>query len=212
MQVRLEGGYQYSSKPIFFKGSGQSSKSSTTKTSGEKSSCHAYRSCCMRSSASYHCSGSKSKTSNTKPSPSKNKGGWMKIQPSIGVAFIPWVQDNVVSKTGNGQTAYEYAAGNWTNAVIAGTGFEFGRNKTRLFTVSINYFKGIGNLNTQTIESVSGSKVVTTTLKSAASGWNMRVGIPFTLGAKNNSSKTKSSQHKTGGCSQYRTIYRCSGY
>jgi hypothetical protein len=90
----------------------------------------------------------------------------------------------VTTKTQSGQTIYQYNAGNWKTALLAGAGFEFGKGSTRQFTVSINYFKGIGNLDEQTISSVSGGKPVTTTLESSVSGWNMKVGIPFTLWTK----------------------------
>ena len=96
---------------------------------------------------------------------------------------------------------------------MTGMAFEFGKNKTRLFTVGVNYFKGLGNLNTQTISTVTGSKTLTTQLSSEVSGWNMRIGVPFSLGAKKSSAQ-KQTQSKTQqpkrSCSQYRVMYRCS--
>ena len=88
-------------------------------------------------------------------------------------------------KTQGGQTAYEYRAGNWNTALLTDMGFEFGRNKQRLLNVSVNYFTGIGNMNKQTVSSVSGTKTNFATLESNASGWNMRIGIPLHLQKKN---------------------------
>src|SRR5262249_46186295 len=122
---------------------------------------------------------------------------------------IPFAPSSIESEVQNGQTIHEYTAGNWNTAVLAGTSFEFGKNSTRLFTVSVNYFKGLGNLGTETVTAQAGGKTVTANLKSSVSGWNMRIGIPFTLGGAKKT--TKKPQSTKSGCGQYRTIYRC-GY
>jgi hypothetical protein len=206
MQLRLEGGYQFNSKPLMLNGG---NRSASSKTTGRKISCSRSsdnRSHCMRSNTTYsRCSSSKT-TAAKAPAASKNKGSWVRIQPSVGMGFIPSVKTDVIAKMNNGQTTYEYRAGNWNTAVMAGAGFEFGRNKNRLFTVSVNYFKGIGSLGTQTIASVSGTKSVTTTLKSDVAGWNMRVGIPFSLTPK---IPAKIKRQQRSGCQQYRIMYRC---
>jgi hypothetical protein len=186
MQLRLEGGYQFSSKPISLSSKSQSS----SKSEGmKKSSFCPGGHCCHRGS------GNKTKSS----SPGRNKGSWVRIQPSIGMSYIPGTKTDVITKTQNGQTAYEYRAGNWNTALIAGTGFEFGRKNVRLFTVSINYFKGLGNLDDQTITSAAGVKAVTTHLQSSVSGWNMKIGIPFSL-----RSKSAAAKYKRPECRQYR--------
>jgi hypothetical protein len=210
MQVRFEGGYQFNSKAISLNKSAKSSgKNSEAKkkceTASAKSGC--------RSSQTYssRCGGSKAK----QPALAKNnKGSWMRIQPSIGMGFIPSVRNDVVTKVQNAQTTYDYRAGNWNTAIIAGTGFEFGRKNTRLFTVSINYYKGLGNLNTETISAQSGTKNVTAALNSATSGWDLRVGIPFTLGGPKAAKKPKTEKKPQikRSCGQSRIIYRCSGY
>ena len=136
----------------------------------------------------------------------------MKLQPSVGMGFIPNTMTDVITKTEGGMAAYEYSAGNWNTALMTGMDFEFGKNSSRLFTVGFNYIRGLGNLNTQTISSVVGSKTLTTQLNSEMSGWNMRVGVPFTLGAKKAVVKAppvKAEKPKSG-CSQYRIQYRCS--
>ena len=210
MQLRFETGYQFTSKPLFFKKSGKGSANVTqNKTTERKSCCYAYRSHCMKNSST----AGRSATTETKQQPQKsNSSGWVRLQPSAAFAFIPGTPTDVITKTVNGQPAYEYRAGNWSTAVMTGMAFEFGKNKTSLFTVGVNYFKGIGNLNTQTISTVTASKTLTTQLSSEVSGWNMRIGIPFALGAKKTAAH-KQTENKTyqqkRSCSQYRTIYRC---
>ena len=211
MQLRLEGGYQFNSKPIYFK------KQNATKTKPSDNKVVAKKTCGTYSYKT-HCQ--KNKTTDNWPatndkisqSQGNNKGSWVRLQPSIGMGFIPNTPTDVITKMQNGQTTYEYRAGNWNTAFMTGMAFEFGKNKTRLFTLGINYFKGIGNLNTQTISTVAGAKTVTTQLNSEVSGWNMRIGMPFTLGAKKSATKQQA-QKKTDkprqGCQQYRMLYRC---
>jgi len=211
MQVRLEAGYQFTTNPIFFKGKNSTGTSASKTRYSSSSSCnsYSYRSGCSKnySSQSSRC---QSKTSFAKKTESKNKGGWVRLQPSMGFGYIAAPKTDIVSKTQGGLSAYEYRAGNWNTAFLTGMGFEFGRNKQRLMNVSINYFKAIGNMGQQTISNESGIKSTYATLESAASGWNMRIGIPFTL-AEKNPGKPKSTTTKTKktSCSdRIRTEYR----
>lgn len=209
MQLRMEGGYMFSSKAISLKCKKGSAKQSTASSSPENSSTYS-KGTCQKSYSSSRCSKSNKSTAG------KSKGSWMKIQPSIGMAYVPGVQSSLVSEPAGSLTNYEYRAGNWNTALLAGAGFEFGKNNARLFTVSLNYFKGLGNLDEQTITSATGTKTVTTTLESVSSGWNMRVGIPFTLGAKKNNVKPApqvksiSTEPAKSRCGQYKT-YSCGG-
>ena len=210
MQVRLEAGYQYTTKPIFFKPRQTSTTTSSKTKSPAKSSCgnYTYRSSCSGSSSSQssHC---QSKTSSAKKVENKNKGGWVRLQPSIGVGYIAAPTTDLVPKTGGGQTTYEYRAGNWNTAFLTGMGFEFGRNNQRLLNVSINYFAGIGNMEKQTISSESGIKTNYATLESKASGWNMRIGIPFTLAEKKSGKHTSTNKTKrTSCCDKMRAEYK----
>ena len=212
MQLRMEAGYQFTTKPIFFNKAKQSASTSKTKSPG-KSSCgsYSYRSSCSRSSYSRsgHC---QSKSSVAKKAQNKNKGGWVRLQPSMGIGYIAAPKTDIVTKTQGGQTAYEYRAGNWNTAFLTGMGFEFGRNKQRLLNVSINYFKGIGNMNTQTVSNESGIKASYATLESKASGWNMRVGIPFTLAEKKPGKQKSATKTKKSSCCDKMRIeykYRC---
>jgi hypothetical protein len=212
MQVRLETGYQFTTNSIFFNKTKQSSNSSTSKTkSTGKSSCgsYSYRSNCSKSYSSQS-SRCQSKSGTAKKTDNKNKGGWVRLQPSVGVGFIASPKTDVVTKTQGGQTTYEYRAGNWNTAFLTGMGFEFGRNKQRLLNVSINYFKGIGNMNQQTISNESGIKTNYATLESKASGWNLRIGIPFTLVPEKKPGKhtTNNKTKKTSCCDKIRTEYK----
>lgn len=210
MQLRLEGGYQFTTQPIRLNNRTKQPTEKRTSENSAKKSCgssSARSSCTGSSSSSHHCCSNTSKTKS--PLQPKNKGSWVRIQPSVGMGFIPVVKTDVVTKTQAGQTSYEYRAGNWNTALVTGAGFEFGRKNTRLFTVSVNYFKGLGHLSDQTISSFSGAKTVTTTLNSSVSGWNMKIGIPFTLNAKKPTIKNKTEKEHKSGCGQYRIIYRC---
>ena len=209
MQLRMEAGYQYTTKPIFFNSPKQSTSSSKTKSSG-KGSCgsYSYRSNCSKSysSRSSHC---QSKNTAMKKVENKNKGGWVRLQPSMGIGYIAAPKTDIVTKTDGTFTAYEYRAGNWNTAFLTGMGFEFGRNNQRLLNVSINYFTGIGNMEKQTVSNESDIKTSYATLESKASGWNMRIGIPFTLAEKKSGKHTSTSKTKrTSCCDKMRTEYK----
>ena len=212
MQLRFETGYQFTSKPLYFKKSGKSTTASTKQnvTTAKKNCGYAYKSHCMRSCSSAGRPANREKSS--QPVQKNNKGGWVRLQPSAAFGFIPATHTDVITKTVNGLPAYEYRAGNFSTAVMTGMAFEFGKNKTRLFTLGVNYFKGLGNLNTQTISSTTASKTSTAYISSEVSGWNMRIGIPLTLGPKKPAVTKQtpgSVQQLKRGCYQYRTLYRC---
>lgn len=190
LQVRMEGGYQFNSKPISLTKSRQTASASSEKK------------CCSSSS---RCSRNSNK-------PKENMIGttsatWLRLQPSVGMGYIPAVKSDVVTKSQAGQTIYQYNAGNWQTAFMAGAGFELGKGSIRKLTLSVNYFRGIGNLDEQTITSVSGGKTITTKLESVSSGWNLRLGVPLTLRAKPRNVQKR--EHRSSGCGQYRIIYRC---
>ena len=213
MQLRMEAGYQFTTNPISFNGS-KSSASSSTSRSTNKSSCgsrSSYRSNCSKSysSKSSQC---QSKNSSARKVENKNKGGWVRLQPSVGIGFIPSPKTDIISKTQGGLTTYEYRAGNWNTALTTGMGFEFGRNKQRLLNVSVNYYTGIGNLGKQTVSTVSGTKTSVAHLESNSSGWGMRIGIPFTLAEKNSAKNKSQSRAKKTSCSEKTKTeykYRC---
>ncbi len=210
MQLKFEGGYQFNSKKISLNKTNQSA----SKSPAAKRNCSSYsqKSNCQKSYSSNKCSESRGNAN--KASVAKNKGPWVRIQPSIGMGFIPAVKTDVITKTQNNQTTYEYRAGNWQTGLIAGSGFEFGQGSVSKFTISINYFKGLGNLDKQTLTTTDGAKITTTSLQSSVSGWNLKIGVPISLAKKpgvKNKTEKKVIQRKVE-CQQYRIIrYRCSG-
>ena len=105
----------------------------------------------------------------------------MRIIPSAGIAFIPGQPSEIETKTQGTQTTYSYKAGAWNTAFTAGTGFEFGSNNRPKFTVNVNYLHGLGNMDTETLNTISNGKPVSTTFSSKASGWNVSLGIPISL-------------------------------
>jgi hypothetical protein len=174
-QLRIEGGYRLSTKPIYFNKSGGQNKS--PKVSSERSST---KRSCGGSYIQSRC-GSKSYT-NSVASPSKDKRSWVSIQPSLGMAFIPTASAAEIATNSQGNiTSYEYSAGNWKTAAIAGVGFAFGKNDQQKLIVSVNYLKGIGNLGTESLTTTTDAKPTSTYISSNASNWNLRVGIPINL-------------------------------
>jgi len=210
MQLRFEGGLQYSFKPLLLtKAKGAASKSRATNKE-TKSYPSAYKGNCARKYESYS-----SRCGNKKPPQMINRKRsntpWISIQPSLGFAYVPSAEALLSSKTQGGQSTYEYRAGNSNAAIVAGSGFEFGKGNTRKFTITVSYFAGIGNWNEQSVTTVTGNKSSTTTIASNVSGWNVRVGIPFTLSKKKNEVKQKQEmrrhhEHKNR-CGQYKLIY-----
>ena len=201
-QLQIQGGLQYTTKPIYFKQKGSTSTSKAT-SSEKTSSCHSYSSCTRYSSSCCQKSGSEQKAKAQKQSWS------VQIQPSAGFGYVPSGKSGVSTETLGGQPSYTYNAGNLKTALLTGVGFEFAKNKTRLFTLSVNYFKGLSN-NQTTFTTESAAKTTTTVLNSKVSGWNASIGLPIDFSKK--SSSTHKTEHKsTYDCQQYRIEhrYRC---
>ena len=201
MQLRLEGGYQVSTRPFYFKRSGVSNTSSKvySQKNTERKSCgnYAARSGC----------GSKQKSSTAAKSASK--GSWVRIQPSLGIAYIPFTPSaEINSKSAGTQTSYAYNAGNLKTALISGVGFEFGNNEQRKFVLSINHVMGMGNNDEKSITTTSFNKPTVTSLKSDASSWNLRMGIPISFTKKKpvaaKQEMIKRTYNNESKCGQYR--------
>jgi hypothetical protein len=201
MKARFEAGYQFTSQKINLGKAKQSVQKSAPATSVNRSSsgrCGSY---------SYRCGNRSNKVEKV----TTKAASWVRIQPSIGLGVIPGAGDDLFSKTVGGETIYEYKAANWNTALITGANIEFGRGNKGLMTLSLNYFNGNG-LNKQSISTSQGNKITTTTLRSDVSGWNMRVGIPFSL-SKTAKPKAKAApaveqkQKQYNRCGQYR-VYR----
>lgn len=203
MQVRLESGLQYSIKPITLGKSKNIKK--ITQPAGESTT----KSRCGKTYFSSKC-GNKATESNKQ---TKSQRSWMSIQPFVGFAYVPTARTGMISKVHSGQTTYEYRAGYQHAALAGGTSFEFGKNSQRIVTATVSYFNGIGNLNEESITIANGAKTTTTVIKSDVSGWNLKLGIPFTLAQKKQKpvveTKQKSTQEYKRKCGQYRIIYKC---
>jgi hypothetical protein len=209
-QLQLQGGLQYSTKPIYFKkqtptnktSKAKSAEKSTNSYSSYSSGCHRYSSGCSRYSSS--CGAKKSSTAEKTKSP--NKGWSVSLQPSAGFGYIPSDKPGLETITSGSQTEYAYHAGNMKTALLTGMGFEFAKNKTRLFSVSVNYFKGLAD-NETTFTSQTAGKTITTTLNSKTSGWNASIGIPIGF-TKKTTTKHKAEQKVKSDCQQYRIQYK----
>jgi hypothetical protein len=174
--LRLEGGYKLSSKPMYF-----------TKS---KTITQPVQNIYQRSEERRGCGGYSRSDGFHKTAPAQRitqvveKGYYVSIQPSIGAAYIPSVRSTLAVKNGGSGTIYEYEAGNWTTAVVAGTSIELGRNVEKKLVMTLQYVKGIGNLNQTSITTLSNGKELVNTLNSKTSGWNLTAGIPISLGKK----------------------------
>ncbi len=166
-QLQLQAGLKYSTKPIYFNKQVSHNRSSKTPC-GMNRSCgnHTGSTCCHRAP------GCSQKTR------AQNKGMYISMQPLAGFAFMPSNQPDLVTKSSG--MGYTYNAGNIKKALLAGVGFELGYRHTKYVTLSINYFKGLGNEKT-TVNSFSGTKAILTTLNSRISGWNTSIGLPISL-------------------------------
>lgn len=217
-RLQFEGGWQLSTKPIYFNKSPAAKKSATSenKKTEYKKSCGDYiaKSHCGKKednkayTARSHC-GKKEENKTYAAKKSSNQNWFVRIQPSVGMAFIPSNQPNVISKTQGSQTLNTYNAGNVKTAVLTGAGFEIGNNARRHFTLSVNYFKGLGG-DESSITTQSGTKTTTTTLRSKVSGWNATIGIPISLAKKPVTKQPtirvveKQKEVKKSDCQQYR--------
>ena len=170
-KLQLQAGLQYTTKALNLNkptAKKTSSKTESSKNNSESSCSRFYSSCC------------RSKCSSKERSKTPKETWFVRIQPTAGFAFVPSSTPDVVTKGSGSQTSYTYNAGNTKTALLTGVGFEFARNRTRLVTLSVNYFRGLGNEQT-VLNTVSGTKATTTTLNSKVSGWSASIGIPFSF-------------------------------
>ncbi len=191
--VQLQAGLQYSSKPISLGKKTPAAKATTQKTSGTE---HFYYSSCGRKySETRSCTEKKSCTS--------QKSSWsMRVQPSAGIGYVPSSKPDMEKDYFATSPGYTYNAGNISTEFIGGMGFEFDRNQKKFLTLRVNYFKGLGNNETNFTTQTSG-KEETTTLKSQVSGWNASLGIPISFAkkpaAKKSASKSQGGHHSCSG-------------
>ena len=204
MQLQLQGGLQYTSKPILLSKKSSTSKT-TNKPSGKTSSTCYYRSTC-----GHYC---QKKTSAAQNEKKQNQGWSLRLQPSAGLGYIPSGKEDLVIDNSSSQTNYTYNAGNMKTSLLTGIAFEFAKNKARLFTLSVNYFKGLSD-NAASFTSEAGGKTTTTVLNSKLSGWNASLGIPISFTKKSTASHKTTQQVTKPSCHQYYQYktecrYRC---
>lgn len=201
LRLRLEGGYEFTTKPIAI---------------GKQSISKSYANTCRRRygggeqqkfSGSSRCGMRKSTNDDDKSSyktKAQNKGLYMRIKPSIGLALAP---SGSGIETKGAEASYEYQAG-WNTAFIAGTAFEFGTRKQAKFIIGVNYLRSLGN-NTQTLYT-GPAKTTATTFRSATSGFNVNVGIPINFTKKSTVSQHRQyrSSSYRGHCGRYKMYYQ----
>ncbi|THU38091.1 hypothetical protein FAM09_15510 [Niastella caeni] len=170
-KLRLEAGYQVSSKPIAL---GKASKQSSTIAPVAASSPCAARKMMLANAAA-----------------AKKPVMNLRIQPYAGMAFIPNPATAISSAFQSNETVYQYSAGNWTSAFISGVNFAFAKGNASKFVVGVQYLKGIGNMNTETLTTPVENKQLNTQLSSSASAWNISIGMPLTF-SKNKSTAVQS--------------------
>ena len=205
VQAQVQAGLQYTSKPFFSKSKSSTSKTATTKVETTTSNHSYYSSRCGHYSG---CGAKKSSTAeNTK---SQNKGWSLRLQPSAGIGYIPSSPEDLVINPVGSQNSYTYNAGNNKTTFLTGMGFEFAKNEKRLFTLSVNYFKGLGD-NATSFTSESAGKTTTTTLNSKLSGWGASLGIPIGFTKKKTSPNKKVEQKPKYDYQKYKMEcrYRC---
>lgn len=190
LQFRIEAGYQYSSKPITLK---KASKTETSKVTVQRTE---IRNRC----GSYYSYNRQHRTATSSTKKSDNNLT-LRLQPSIGVAYLPSVKNTLIASGGG----YQYNAGNYTTSMVSGMGFEFGRGKQRLFTLTVFHTKGLGQLEQQNITKVENEKISSiTSLNSRSTGWGMMVGVPISF-AKN---KKLIAPAKTTAPTQHKQYYK----
>ena len=184
---KLEAGYQYSFKPLKI-GQGHVNKKPTVQVSKKSCGAYQYKSSC----------GSK------KPAPQRSKQATtLSIQPSMGLAYIPSIQDNIIKN--NNQ--YKYTADHSGFAMVPALGFEFGKGKTRIMTVSLQYAKSIGAGDKGVIQTENNGKPAINSFRSATSSWSLSVGIPFNLSKDDKQSGNQQTQKRS--CSEKVYKMRC---
>ena len=221
-RIGITGGYSFTTKPIFFnKSSSGTSKAMIKKDVQQKEvvvikkSCGTSREIKTSYSSRSHCGSKYKKPSEkineevrvSKIPQKKNEGWFMQVQPSAGLAYVPGVSNAIETEMQNGGKTYKYKAGDFNTALVTGANFIFGKNLDQKFVVNLNYFTGLGNLGTQSLEIEEAGKTTTTNLRSTVSGWSMGIGLPIQLG-KRKAREIKVIEEKTIYKKQYDRSYK----
>lgn len=169
LQLRLEGGYQYSSKPIQLKKGTPSVNASRYQTNantyGQHKSCGG-------------CSGSRCgrTSSNTVSKQSVNNVLNMRLQPSLALAYIP-ASTQTVKQSANG---FDYTAGTWKTALVPAMGFEFAKGNQRLFTLTAFYTRPLSQKEASVTTSAEG-KTYAMNLQPQSTTWGLTLGVPVSF-------------------------------
>jgi len=163
-KIRLEAGYQVSSKPISL---GRAAKQSAkTVSTVNLSPCAAAR--------------IQQAMATLPQKPVMN----LRIQPYAGMAIVPSPEKVITTAVKSNETVYQYNAGNYTSAFITGLNLAIAKGSVNKYVIGIQYLRGIGNMNKETLNTSTENKLVTTQLSSSSAAWNVNVGIPLSF-AKN---------------------------
>lgn len=204
-QLRLEGGYMVSSKKIMLKkNSVRPANRVISKTDEYKSRCGSY---------SYK-SGCHSKMKEM-PAKSSASDTWMRIQPSVGLATVPFSPSFSDQPTSASTPTYSYTAGKMTTAIVTGLGFEFGKGRASNFILNINYLNRLGK-DEFSLLSGPDNKPVVTKFQSSTRAWNVQLGFPINLSKKKSAYKKlnyiKTTSEQKSNCTERRQCYhRCAG-
>jgi len=194
LQVQLQAGLQYSTRPITLSKKTSAAKTKTENAPQAKSSCsHFYPGCCHK------------KSSETQTSKQQTNTYTVRLQPLAGVGYVPSGKQDIETQNTGTSTSYTYNAGNIKTEFITGLGFEFAKNSKRFLTLSVNYFKGLEK-NETLLTTGSSGKTINTNLSSKLSGWNAAIGIPISFAKKNTTTtttKTKTQKNNHHSCSEY---------
>ena len=163
-RLRLEAGYQVSSKPI--------SLAKKAKQPVANASVAAQSPCAAR----------KMMLANAAAAAAPKKPVMnVRVQPYAGMAFIPNPQTAIGTTNRSNETVYQYNAGNWTSAIITGVNFAFAKGSTDKFVIGVQYLAGLGNMSKETLTTPLENKQLTTQLSSSTSVWNVTVGMPLSF-------------------------------
>jgi len=160
-RLRLEAGYQYSTKPI--------SLAKKAKQLAVNASDAAQHPCAARRMMQAAATAVQKSDLN------------LRIQPYAGMAFIPNSQTAIITGSRSNETVYQYNAGNWSTALITGVNFAFAKGSTNKFVVGVQYLAGLGNMNEETLTTPLETKQLNTQLSSSTSLWSVTVGMPLSF-------------------------------
>ncbi len=189
LQLRLEAGYLFNSKPVQL---GKRSKASTSLAS-PAAPATVQKSRCGSAAYTSSCGSKRPALANAS---SKNLN--MRIQPSVAMAYLPASTQNIEQKT----SGFSYTP-SWKAAVVPAVGFEFAKGAQRLFTLGVFYTRPLGQKE-EVINTMHQSKSISTLLQPQLRTWGITVGVPVNF-TKNKSAAVKSQSPKKR-CTQ--TYYR----